>query len=299
MEVLIIKLQKLNIIPYLFILPALIFYLVFSFIPLLGTAALSLTDWNGYNFNTISFYGIGNYIKLLNDPIFWQSFQNNVYFLFGSVFLQITLALIVALILDQNPPFSKFIRGIYFMPSVMSMVVLGLVFSLVLSPSFGIVNPILNWFGFETMNHDWLGSSRTAMPTLILIQMWFGFGFSMFIFIAKLQSIPMSLYEAAKVDGATKLQEILHITLPSLRETMAVVIMLAMINSMKIFALPYVMTGGGPNHATEVLSTWSYFKAFNLSETGYGSAVATTVLIITFILTYFQFKLSSLGREDS
>jgi len=286
-------------IPYLFILPALIFYLLFSFIPLLGTAALSLTDWNGYNFNTINFYGLGNYIKLLKDPIFWQSFQNNVYFLFGSVFLQITLALIVALILDQNPPFAKFIRGIYFMPSVMSMVVLGLVFSLVLSPSFGIVNPILNWLGFENMNHDWLGSSQTAMPTLILIQMWFGFGFSMFIFIAKLQSIPMSLYEAAKVDGATKWNEILYITLPSLSETMAVVIMLAMINSMKIFALPYVMTGGGPNHATEVLSTWSYFKAFNLSETGYGSAVATTVLIITFILTYFQFKLSSIGKGDS
>ena len=282
--------------PYLFISPAFIFYLLFLIIPLVGVFVLSLTRWNGFRFSDIRWIGLGNYFDLVNDPVFIKSLGNSLYFVVGSVLIETTLGLVVALLLDQNVPYAKAIRGVFFMPSVMSLVVVGLVFKLILSPSFGLVKPLLSFLGLGHWARDWLGSPSTALTTMLMIQIWYIFGYSMFVFVAGLQSIDIELYNAAKIDGASDIQRVRYITLPLLRETWFTVLILSVIHAMKIFTLPFVMTRGGPNHATEVLGTWAYFKSFNTLETGYGATVSAISLVITFVFTYLLFKANSLAR---
>ena len=271
-----------------FLAPALVFYAIFLLVPLLGTLLLSVTDWSGFNIADIELVGLDNFRTLGNDDVFWQSLRHNLTFLVGSVILKTTVALFLALALDQHLPFSHFFRGVYLMPTVISLVVVGVVFTLVLSPSLGLINPFLTAIGLERFTGTWLGSPQMALPILIAIDVWHGFGLYMFLFISRLMAIPQDLHDAAFVDGANGWQDIVHITLPLLKSMVAMVVLLASIESLKLFSIVYVMTKGGPNHATEVLSTWAYFQAFTANKVGYGSAILVILLVITFILAYIQ-----------
>lgn len=271
-----------------FLAPALLFYAVFLLVPLLGTLALSLTDWSGFNITNIRFVGVENFRALGGDDVFLLSLRNNLAFLVGSVVLKTGLALFLALALDQHLPFSHFFRGVYLMPTVISLVVVGIVFTLVLSPSLGLINPFLTAIGLERFTGGWLGNPRLALPLLIVIDVWHGFGLYMFLFISRLIAIPRDLHDAAFVDGASGWQDIVDITLPLMKSMVAMVVLLASIEALKLFAIVYVMTKGGPNHATEVLSTWAYFQAFTANNVGYGSAILVVLLIITFVLAYIQ-----------
>jgi raffinose/stachyose/melibiose transport system permease protein len=271
-----------------FLAPALIFYAIFLLVPLLGTLLLSLTNWSGFNIADIEFVGLDNFRALGNDEVFWQSLRHNVTFLFGSVILKTAVALFLALALDQHLPFSNLFRGVYLMPTVISLVVVGIVFGLVLSPSLGLINPFLTAIGLERFTGTWLGSPQMALPIVVAIDVWHGFGLYMFLFISRLMAIPQDLHDAAFVDGANGWQDIVHITLPLLKSMVAMVVLLASIESLKLFSIVYVMTKGGPSHATEVLSTWAYFQAFTANKVGYGSAILVMLLVITFILAYIQ-----------
>ncbi len=271
-----------------FLAPALIFYVLFQMVPLLGTLALSVTEWNGFNFADIRFVGADNFRAMGDDPVFWQSLRHNLTFLGGSVVLKTFVALLVALALDQRLPFSHLFRGVYLMPTVISLVVVGVVFTLLFSPSLGLVNPFLESIGLGRFAGAWLGDPKLALPILIVIDTWHGFGLYMFLFISRLIAIPQDLHEAAFVDGANAWQDILHVTLPLMKSMVAMVVLLAAIEALKMFSLVYVMTKGGPNHATEVLSTWAYFQAFTANKIGYGSAILVVLLVITFVLAYVQ-----------
>jgi raffinose/stachyose/melibiose transport system permease protein len=271
-----------------FLAPALIFYLLFLIVPLLGTLALSFTQWSGFNFADIKFAGLDNFATMRGDEIFWLSLKHNLIFLVGAVLLKSTLALALALALDLKLPLSNLFRGIYLMPTVISLVVVGVVFRLALSTSLGLVNPFFQAIGLEQLGGDWLGNPSRVLPILILIETWHGFGLYMFLFIARLVAISPELHEAAFVDGANLLQDIWHITLPLLKGTAAMVVLLAAIDSLKLFSIIYVMTKGGPNHQSEVLSTWAYFQAFTANKVGYGSAILVVLLLITFVLAYIQ-----------
>ncbi len=271
-----------------FLAPALIFYALFLVVPLAGTILLSVTEWSGFNFADIKFSGLANYAAMRADPIFWQSLLHNGLFLVGGIVLKTCFALAMALALEQNMRFAKLFRGIYLMPTVLSLVVVSVVFSLALSPSLGLINPFLEKIGLGSLAGGWLGDARRALPVLIVIDLWHGFGLYMFLFIARLASIDQELHEAAFVDGANGFQDIRYITLPLLRGTAMMVLLLAAIDSLKLFANVYVMTKGGPNHHTEVLSTWAYFQAFTANRVGYGSAILVVLLIITFVLAYVQ-----------
>ena len=278
-----------------FLAPALVFYVIFLLVPLLGTIALSFTEWSGFNVRDIEWVGTANFQEMRDDPIFWKSLQHNLVFLFGSVILKTVVALLLALALDQNLPFSNFFRGVYLMPTVISLVVVGIVFTLVLSPSLGLVTPLLENLGLGEYNRAWLGDPDTVLPLIIVIDAWHGFGLYMFLFISRLIAIPQDLHDAAFVDGANGLQDILHITLPLMKSMVAMVVLLAAIESLKMFALVFILTKGGPNHASEVLSTWAYFQAFTANKVGYGSAILVVLLVITFAMAYvqvtrFQFK---------
>ena len=271
-----------------FLAPALFFYAIFLLVPLLGTLALSVTSWSGFNIADIEFVGLENFRSLGSDATFWQSLRHNVTFLVGSVILKTTVALVLALALDQNLPFSNFFRGVYLMPTVISLVVVGVVFTLVLSPSLGLINPFLEAIGLGRFAGGWLGDPDLALPVVIAIDVWHGFGLYMFLFISRLIAIPQDLHDAAFVDGANGWQDILHITLPLMKSMVAMVVLLASIEALKLFSIVYVMTRGGPNHATEVLSTWAYFQAFTANNVGYGSAILVVLLVITFALAYIQ-----------
>jgi raffinose/stachyose/melibiose transport system permease protein len=271
-----------------FVAPSLIFYTVFLIVPLLGTLALSFTDWSGISLGNIRFVGLANYRQLGSDSVFWESLQHNLIFLLGAILLKTTLALLLALALEQNLRFSSFFRGVYLMPTVISLVVVGIVFSLALSPSLGLINPFLQAIGLGQFAGSWLGDPQKVLPLVIVIDTWHGFGLYMFLFITRLITIPQELHDAAFVDGASGRQDIWYVTLPLLKSTAAMVVLLAAIESLKAFALIYVMTNGGPNHQSEVLSTWAYFNAFTANKVGYGSAILVVLLLITFCLAYIQ-----------
>jgi raffinose/stachyose/melibiose transport system permease protein len=283
--------------PYLFVLPSLVFYVVFLALPIVGAVVISLLNWSGMSMSDIKWAGGDNYIALAHDQVFWQALKHNMIFIAGGASGVVVLGLVLAVLLEQGLRGSNFFRGIFFVPTVVSMVVVGIVFILILSPEFGLINPLLARGHLQSWQHAWLGEPLTALPTVIGVDVWKNFGLSMFLFVAGLKNIPSEFYEAASIDGANAWQRFSGITLPSLRPVTAVVVILASINSLKLFDLVYVMTAGGPNHASEVLTTWMYAQGFMFNNMGYGSALAVVLLVITFVLTAIQFRVMSRGTD--
>lgn len=278
---------------YLFVLPALVFYLLFLGLPIVGVLIISLLDWSGLSLNDITFVGFANYQAMTQDQVFWQALLHNVIFIGVGASAMVVLGLALAVLLELGLKGSNFFRGVFFIPTIMSLVVVGIVFVLMLSPELGLVNPLLRSAGLGSLTRAWLGEPTTALPTVIGVDVWKNFGLAMFLFVAGLKGIPEEYYEAASIDGATAWQRFLDITLPSLRPVTAVVICLTSINTLKLFDLVYVMTAGGPNHASQVLTTWMYTQGFMFNNMGYGSALAVVLLLITFVITIIQFKLVS------
>lgn len=275
---------------YGLLVPGLSMYIPFHFLPILAVFLMSLVSWKGYSFSTIQWNGINNYKDILSDQLFWKALWHNIQFVIIVVVIQTLFALFLAMILEQNLPLSKFFRGIYFMPTVLSLVVVGLLFGFVLSPSNGLLNNFLRLVGTKSQP-AWLGDPNIALFVLMAVTIWKEFGLSMFLFIAGLECIPEDLFDAAKVDGANRWQVFLRIILPLLTETIMVVVMMATINCFKLFDLIQVMTKGGPFFATEVLATRMYSQSFKYGKIGYGSAIAVVLFMITFSFSAVQFLL--------
>ncbi len=285
--------------PYLFVLPAVGFYTVFMAAPIVGTLIFSLSTWSGVTLDSLRWAGADNYLRMVNDPVFWTAFGNTLTFIVIGVAANVLVALSLAVLLEQGLPGSSFFRGVFFVPSIMSLVIVGVVFTLLLSPSFGVVNPLLREIGLGEFERAWLGDRRTALYTVIAVDVWRSFGLNMFLFIAGLKSIDDEIYEAAVIDGASAWQTLRLITLPVLRPVLLMVITLTSIGYMKQFEIVYVMTFGGPNHASEVLNTWMYFQGFKFTDTGYGSAIAMVVLGLTLIMTLFQLNVFRVFGDEA
>lgn len=279
-----------------FLLPGLFFYVGFLIIPLVATVVLSFTSWDGFSYTDIHFNGTDNYVGLTQDPVFWQALWHNAAFLASSVLLKAAFALALALCLRRAFPGSVLFQGIFVVPSTLSLVVLGILVKFFLDPNNGLVNPLLQAVGLGHFAGAWLGDPHRALPVMILLDVWIGFGLPLFVFLSSMASLPDDVFEAAKVDGAAPWQEVLYVLLPMLAPAVRLVILLAAIESLKVFATVYVATGGGPDHATEVLSTWAYFQAFTGNRVGYGSAVMTVLLIFTLILAIFYVRANT--REE-
>lgn len=286
-------------VPYAFILPALIPYVVFLALPIVGSIALSFFNWTGISFNNIEFAGLQNYQLLMEDEVFWKAITHNLYFILGGVTGIVAVALTLAVLLEQHLPFSSFFRGMFFVPTTTSLVVVGIVFMLILSPELGLVNPLLRQIGLGSLARAWLGDPDTVMPTIIAVDIWKNFGLSMFLFVAGLKGIDAELYDAAKIDGATPWQTFWRVTMPVLWPVTALVIVLTSIGTLKLFDLVYVMTAGGPNYASEVLTTWMYTQGFRYSKMGYGSAIGVVLLVLTLVLSLIQLRVFAMTRERS
>ena len=283
--------------PYAFLLPALIFYTLFLALPILGTVLISLLNWSGLSLSDLAWAGLQNYVALAKDAVFWAALKHNLIFILVGASAIVILGLFLAVLLERGLRGSNFFRGVFFMPTVMSMVVVGIVFMLLLSPELGLVNPLLRALGLGKFARAWLGDPATSLFTVIAADVWKNFGLAMFLFVAGLKGIDVELYEAATIDGASSWQSFWRITMPVLWPVTTTVIALVSINTLKLFDLVYVMTHGGPGHASEVLTTWMYFQGFMYNNMGYGSSVAVVLLLVTLMLTLFQFKV--LKRDNT
>jgi ABC-type sugar transport system permease subunit len=264
---------------YLFMLPALIVYIVIILYPAIFTSILSFFDWNGFSKNKL-FVGVQNYIQLFQDDLVLQSLLHNFQFMLGAVFLPMLFGFIAAVLLTQDIHGKLVFRIIYYIPMILPPVATGIIWQWMYSPKIGIINKILKILHLDFLIQPWLGQSETALMALIVVFSWIFFGFSVIISLAALQTVDQSLKEAGKIDGASPLRILVSIVIPSILNQLGFLALYMSILAMKIFNLPFIMTQGGPGYSTHTIATVMYQKAFNENEMGYGAAISTIMLVI-------------------
>lgn len=261
-----------------FVLPALSMFLVFGIIPIGYNFYLSLFRTDLMSAGV--FIGFRNYMNLFKDKIFVQSLQNNLLLIVGSFIAHMPLALLLANFLFNKIKGSKIFQSIFFMPSVISGVAVGLMWSFIYNYEFGLVNKILDILRLTGLKRQWLADDKTVMFAIIIVVMWQFVGYHLIIQLAGMKNIPASLYEAAAIDGASKLKQFTYITFPLIKNILKIDAILIATGALKYFDLVFVMTGGGPNHASELLSTYMYYQGFRTLKYGYASAIGTVLLIL-------------------
>ncbi|AWD89036.1 sugar ABC transporter permease [Bacillus sp. EKM601B] len=285
-------------IPYLFLAPALIF-LLFVYIPIIENVFFSLFEWSSFQPEK-TFIGLKNYIDLFHDPVFFTALRNNVLYAVISLICQVGGGLILAAMLEDRlvRKWSPFFRTVFFLPVVISMTVIALLFDFIYNPEIGLLNQLLEAVGLDELTRAWLGDENTAMLSVIFVSQWQSVGYIAMLYIVSIQSIPAELYESAQLDGAGKIQQFFHITVPQTKEMSFVAVVMTLTGAFTVFNEPYILTGGGPGNASEVLSTFLYKSAFTKDMMGYASAIATVVLLLTLALSLIQMKFFKTGKEE-
>lgn len=271
---------------WIFLAPALILLGVFLLWPIAYLVYLSFTT-GSFTLTGVHWVGLRNYLRLVLDPDFWQVLGNTLYFTIATVIPSLIVPLGLAVLLNRSVALRGFLRTAYFIPSITSLVAVGLGFRWLFQTE-GPVNALLESVGFEAI--PWLGSTTWAMPVLILFSSWKQLGFNMVVFLAGLQTIPPSRYEAAELDGANSWQKFWYITLPGLQPTLIFATITTAIFTLRSFEQVYVITGGGPLNSTNLLVYYIYEQAFALFDFGYAAAAATVLLAFTLVLVYIQLK---------
>lgn len=270
---------------YLFLVPSLVLYLGFIIYPFFEMVRQSLFQAKGLAPNW-KFIGLDNYVKLIDDDRFWSAFANNVRWSVGTMLIPLVCGFLIAVVLARGRIRGRnFFRFVYFIPVTFSQVVVAIVFTWIFQPRWGVVNTVLEGVGLEHMTRTWLGDPDYAIYALIIAGVWSQIGLFMVVFLAGLQKTPQDLYDAAKVDGANPVQEMRHVTIPSLRPEITLMIVLSLIISFKIFDIVRVLTRGGPFRQTEVLGYYVFQLGFEQFNWGYGNAVATMLTIMIFFIS--------------
>ena len=284
---------------WLFLAPALVVLGVFFLLPVLAALALSLTDYDLYalaDIRNLRFVGLGNYWELLHRPLFWSALGHTVYFVAVGVPLSMGASLGAAVLL--NSPLARckpLFRTALFAPVVTTVVAVAVIWRYLFNTKYGMANFVLGHLGIHPI--DWLGDPHWAMPTIIAFAVWKNFGYNMIIFLAGLQAIPIDLYEAARIDGASPWRQFRHITLPMLAPTMLMVSILTVSGYFQLFAEPYVMTEGGPLQSTTSVLYLMYDEGFKWWNLGSASAVAFLLFLIMFAVTVLMLRLSRRGEH--
>jgi multiple sugar transport system permease protein len=271
---------------WFYIMPAFLLLILFVYYPTLRLIIDSFFEWDGMGART--FVGVDNYSSLLSDEEFWQTIKNSFVFIIGSVPVGIAVALVMALLIQKHLVGRGWFRTIFFAPVVTSLVAAGLIFVWLLNHDFGVLNILLSKVGLKKI--PWLVNEKYAMLSVILMTIWKDAGFNMILFLAGLNNISESYYEAARIDGAGSWQMFRKITWPLLMPTTFFILVVRLIFSFRTFEQIYAMTKGGPFGSTSVFVYYIYEKAFKYFEMGYASAATVLLLIIVLFLTYIQFK---------
>jgi multiple sugar transport system permease protein len=272
---------------WLFILPSLIGFTIFTAGPVVAAGVISLLNWN--LFSSPTFAGLKNFARLGPDPTFWSAFGNTAYFTFVSVPLTIAVSLGLALLLNQGLRHVSIFRSLLLLPYATITVAVAFVWIWLYIPHDGLVNAVLGWFGIS--GPAWLISDNWAMPALIAMSVWKSFGFGMVVFLAGLQAIPQQLYEAAKVDGSSTWQSFRNVTLPMLSPSLFFVIVTSIIGSFQVFDQALIMTNGGPGSRTTTLVMYIYRTGFENYDQGYAAAQSLVLFGFIVVITAAQFVL--------
>lgn len=280
-----------KLVPYGFISPTVVLMFVLTLIPIVMVIGYSLMD-NVIMTKNPAFVGFANYGKVLADPIFWVAVKNTAYFTGVSVVAHLVLGLVFAMLLNTDligRTTKALFRVVYILPWLFTVAIIAVLWRLMLNPS-GIVNYLLESIGLTNNGVEWLSSRETALHAVTFINVWAGYPFYMMSLLAGLQGIPRDLYEAARVDGASALQQFVHVTLPQLRPIIISMAMLDVLWTTQQFALIWMTTGGGPIHVTEMLSTFTYKQAFSRYEFSVASTSAVIILLFSMILAFFYVR---------
>lgn len=279
----------------LFLAPVAILMAIYIIYPIIDTFITSTYQWNGISSEKI-FIGIGNWKSLLADSSFWIAFRNNLIVMVLSISIQMPIGLALATFLDFGGKKLTVFKVIWFIPLLMSSVAIGFLFKYALATNGGLVSTISGWFGGG--NVDLLGNPKTALLTVILIICWQFTPFYMVYFMAAFTNIPYDVFEAARIDGATRGQYFWKIAFPLLVPSIKSAAILSMVGSLKYFDLVYVMTGGGPGTSTELMATYMYKHSFSTFNMGYGSAVAGGMFILISMVSLITMKILN-GKEEA
>lgn len=279
---------------YLFILPIILFMLVFVLFPIVYNITLSLQDVNVYNFKKEhSFIGLANYIETFKDPVFFTALRNSIVFTLFSLAFQFGIGFALALFFNRSFPGRNVMRSLMLLAWMLPVVITGSVFQWMLNGDYGVINHVFQWLGLIDQPHSWLSDNRTALMSTIVANIWIGIPFNMIILLTGLQGMPEQLYEAAKLDGANKMKQFRHITLPLMKPTILILLMLGIINTFKVFDLIFIMTAGGPVNSSNVLPIYSYQMSFLKFEFSQGAAVSMIMFVILILLAVVYLRMTS------
>ena len=288
------KTGKKSWIAYLYILPMIVLSFVLVYYCIIDTVVVSFTDWDGMT-DVFHFVALKNYIKMFKDHVFWTSVVNNLIFFVGTVFIQALLGFVLAVLLKKKLPGSNVFKAIYFMPIAMATSIITAIFRIIMDPTNGALNQFLRAIHLNGFAVNWLGDPKIALVSVIIVNIFQWMGFSMITYYAGLMSLPDDVYEAAKIDGAGFWRTTFSVTLPILKGTTNVLIILGIVGSLKTFDIVKLLTGGGPGRSTTVMNTYLYEKAFKDFNAGGAASIGVAILIIAMVMSFLQVKF---GKED-
>ncbi len=283
---------------FIYLAPAMIVIIVFLYLPIVLNFMNSLYKWGAMS-TEVTFVGGKYYKQLLGDETIRVAVKNNLVFAVMSVACQIGLSLVIAAVLESRflRKWQSIFRTIYFVPSLLMVTVTGITFKMLYSPSIGLINPILEKIGVDTSNIDILGNAGSAIFGVAAASQWQYIGYTVVLFIVAMQSISEDIYEAAEIDGANSIQRFFRITVPMMKDTIMINMIIVVTGAVRVYDEVYVMTNGGPGRATQTLATYLYQVGFKNDQMGYASAIAFFVFVVTFILGLFQMKGYDLGDD--
>lgn len=282
-----------------FVIPSVLILGLFVYFPLIKNIVYSFQSFT-LSSTVKEWVGLENYRHLFSDKIILTCLKNNILYALISIVIQVGFGLVLAAVLEDVAfhRFAPVLRSIYFIPTVISMTVVCLLFEFVYNPQMGLLNSFLQAVGLDDLTRIWLGSKKTAMYAIIAVSQWQSTGYVTMLFIVAIQKIPRDLYEAAEVDGAGKIKRFFYITVPQVKQMFFVTMILTVVGAFTVFNEPYILTGGGPGTATMVLSLHMYQTGFVKNNMGYASTIAMLIFVITAVLSSVQFFSYGTEKED-
>ena len=265
------------------VVPTLLVYMVFIILPIGMAIGYSFTKYSGIG--KAKFNGITNYIRLFKDRLFWISFKNTMIMFILSFLLLLTISFLIALLLNNKLKAVDFSKALIFSPAIIAPIIVGIIWVYILDPNIGIINSVLDAIGASALKHKWIGGSVLSPYSIAVIYFWQQLGYLVTVFIAGLKMIPEEVMEAVKIDGASFWQKTWYVTIPMMKSTISTVSVLIITGVFKIFEIVQQTTGGGPNHLSETLVTYSYSMTFSSSDYGYGMSLATFTFVLSLVIT--------------
>ncbi|WP_121661889.1 carbohydrate ABC transporter permease [Metabacillus litoralis] len=293
------KIKRVKITPILFMLPTVLFLGLFIYIPLIQNFYNSFFEFSVFS-QTKEFVGLSKFKQLFADGVALTALNNNVKYAIISVILQVFFALVLAAILEDKffRRFAQVFRVIYFMPVMISISVIALLFGFVYNPQIGLLNSFLELIGLEQFAKPWLGNSTTAIYSVIAMSQWQSIGLITMLFIVSIQKIPKDLYEAAEIDGAGKIRRFFSVTVPQVKEATFVNLLVTVTGSILVFNEPYILTNGGPGNSSMTLAIHMYQTGFVKDDMGYASTLASLIFLLSAVFALIQIKVSKTGKEE-